>query len=130
MTANYGVQYQLSLATAPAAVGSPARHQRRQRPAVGIDSGTDGRPDARLQPGRQRSRQRYDFRNWTGDVGSAAEPGNPVSVTMNQARSITANYRRPVPAAAWRPTPGQRSGTERTSAGGSDRQLDRQRHRR
>ena len=38
------------------------------------------------------SGSRYDFRNWTGDVGSPPNAANPVSVTMNQARSITANY--------------------------------------
>ena len=38
------------------------------------------------------SGSRYDFRNWTGDVGSPPNASNPVSVTMSQARSITANY--------------------------------------
>jgi hypothetical protein len=35
---------------------------------------------------------RWRFTNWTGDVASPPNTSNPVSVTMNQARSITANY--------------------------------------
>ena len=36
---------------------------------------------------------RYDFRNWTGDVSSPPSTDNPVTVSMDQARSITAHYR-------------------------------------
>ena len=34
----------------------------------------------------------WRFANWTGDVLTPPNGSNPVSVTMNQARSITANY--------------------------------------
>ena len=37
--------------------------------------------------------QRWQFVNWTGDVSSSPNTNNPVSVTMDQARSIDANYK-------------------------------------
>lgn len=37
--------------------------------------------------------QRWQFVNWTGDVSSSPNTSNPVSVTMDQARSIDANYK-------------------------------------
>ena len=62
---------------------------------------------------------RYHFDNWTGDVGQRRRtPDNPVSVTMNQARSITANYSTQYKLSAWRPTR-RRSGRAHIS-GGSD----------
>src|SRR3989442_11023801 len=36
--------------------------------------------------------KRWSFGNWTGDVTLPPSTANPVSVTMNQARSITATY--------------------------------------
>src|SRR3989442_9852551 len=36
--------------------------------------------------------KRWSFGNWTGDVTLPPSTVNPVSVTMNQARSITATY--------------------------------------
>src|SRR5436305_11066111 len=35
---------------------------------------------------------RYDFRNFSGDVSPNPTTANPVSVTMNQARTVTGNY--------------------------------------
>ena len=49
------------------------------------------------------SGSRYDFRNWTRDVASPPNANNPVSVTMNQARSITANYSASSTSSAWPP---------------------------
>jgi hypothetical protein len=89
LTAGYLTQYQLSLATNPAAVAS-------SNISGGSDQGWyDGGTaltltaiqDVGAGPGT-----RYDFRNWSGDVASPPNSSNPVSVTMNQARSITANY--------------------------------------
>ena len=34
----------------------------------------------------------YTFQNWTGNVASPPNSTNPISVTMNQPRSVTANY--------------------------------------
>jgi hypothetical protein len=34
----------------------------------------------------------YTFQNWTGNVAGSPNVSNPVSVAMNQARSVTANY--------------------------------------
>ncbi len=34
----------------------------------------------------------YTFQNWTGNVASPPDSTNPISVTMNQPRSVTANY--------------------------------------
>ena len=36
--------------------------------------------------------KQWRFDNWTGDVTSSPNSSNPVSVTMDQPRSITANY--------------------------------------
>src|SRR4051794_26584291 len=96
ITANYQLQYQLSLATATNPATSPS--------AVALsnisggtngtwyDSGTILNLSATADVANGTG-SRYDFRNWTGDVATPPNTSNPVSVTMNQARSITANYR-------------------------------------
>jgi hypothetical protein len=94
ITANYQLQYQLTLATNTVNV-STSHLTPTPAGATGgwYDAGTSvsvaaDSPVAGGSPG-----SRYDFRNWTGDVASPPNSSNPVSVTMNQARSITANYR-------------------------------------
>src|SRR5947208_7499187 len=81
--------WELSLATNPNSVALSNLHG-------GSDGGwyDDGTvlslsADADVSNG---SGSRYDFRNWTGDVTGSPSTDNPVSVTMDQARSITANY--------------------------------------
>jgi hypothetical protein len=88
-TAGYGTQYKLSLATDPAAVGT----SNLTGLATGgwYDSGDTATITAAADVANG-SGSRYDFGNWTGDVSSPPNTSNPVSVTMNRARSITANY--------------------------------------
>jgi len=88
ITANYRLQYQLSLATNPAAVGTSHIHPSVSGPWYDNGTGLSLSADATVTTGGNT----YNFRNWTGDVASPPNTSNPVSVTMNQARSITANY--------------------------------------
>src|SRR5439155_364403 len=95
-SAKYRLQYQLSLATAtnPATRPSAVALSNITGGTNGqwIDSGTSVSLTAAAQVANGAG-SRYDFRNWTGDVASPPNAANPVSVTMDQARSITANYR-------------------------------------
>src|SRR5439155_1302259 len=96
ITANYRLQYQLSLATATNPATSPSAVALSNitggTNGQWIDSGTSVSLTAAAQVANGAG-SRYDFRNWTGDVASPPNAANPVSVTMDQARSITANYR-------------------------------------
>ena len=90
VTAAYGVQYQLSLATSPPAVGTT--HISGASDGSWHDSGASVSLTADANVDILAGSSRYHFDNWTGDVASPPNANNPVSVTMNQARSITANY--------------------------------------
>src|SRR5205814_3321381 len=94
--ANYRLQYQLTLATATNPVTSPSvvalSNISGGTNGQWIDSGTLVILTATPNPSNGAG-SRYDFRNWSGDVASPPNTANPVSVTMDQARSITANYR-------------------------------------
>jgi subtilisin family serine protease len=90
ISANYGVQYQLTLAITS---GVP-------NGLTNISGGTSGSfydvgtvlSLSGASPVVENASKQWAFRNWTGDVMSSPNTSNPVSVTMDQARSITANY--------------------------------------
>jgi hypothetical protein len=86
VTANYGAQYQLTLAITAGVTNGLAN----------ISGGTNGTfydagtgltltATASVAPA-------YTFKNWTGDVASSPNTSNPVSVTMSAPRSVSANY--------------------------------------
>jgi Divergent InlB B-repeat domain len=89
-TANYVHQFQLTLATAPAAIGTS--HISGGSNGDWYDSGTPLTLQADSPVAAGSLTSHYDFQNWTGDVSPNPTTANPVSVTMGQARSITANY--------------------------------------
>jgi hypothetical protein len=90
-TANYTKQFKLTLATNPGAVGvnnitaipTSADSFYNDGQSVELTAAATITVDANT---------RYKFKEWTGDLASSADTSNPVSVTMNQARSLTANY--------------------------------------
>ncbi|PPD58057.1 Calx-beta domain-containing protein [Dehalogenimonas etheniformans] len=90
ITANYGTQYQLTLAITE---GVPGNLSNVSGAVDGTwyDNGTALNLSA-ATPVADGSGKRWAFKNWTGDVSSSPNTSNPVSVTMNQARSITAKY--------------------------------------
>jgi uncharacterized repeat protein (TIGR01451 family) len=89
VTANYQLQYQLSLATNPVAVGTG--HISGASDGDWFDSGATVNLTAD-QDVANGAGSRYDFRNWSGGVPSSPNTSNPVTVTMSSARSVTANY--------------------------------------
>ena len=103
ITANYVVQYQRRLATNPAAVGTDPRSPAARRQL--LRQRRDGDLDRRRRPSPTRPASRYDFRNWTGDVACAAEPGEPGLGDDEPGPLDHGQLRRPVPA-----PPGDRSG--------------------
>ncbi|HZJ47317.1 MAG TPA: kelch repeat-containing protein [Pyrinomonadaceae bacterium] len=90
ITANYVAQYQLTLAVT---AGVPGGLGNITGGTSGnfYDSGTVLNLTA-ASPVADGPTKQWRFDNWTGDVTSPPNTSNPVSVTMNQARSITANY--------------------------------------
>ena len=108
ITANYVVQYQLSLATTPAAVGTSA-HQRGKRRRL-VRLGRDRHPDADAE-----RRQRQPARATTSATGASASPPTTLatSVSMTRTEEPDRQLRRPVPA-----QPGDRPG-----GGGHDAHL-------
>ncbi|HUG65966.1 MAG TPA: hypothetical protein VMK83_12170 [Gaiellaceae bacterium] len=86
VTGNYGTQYQLSLATDPAAVdlsniaGATDGSWHDAGSTVNLTATTPVAIDAT---------SRYRFDDWSGDASGST---NPVGVTMNAPRSVTANY--------------------------------------
>ncbi len=90
ITANYALQWQLTLAVTAGVPGGTAN----------ISGGTNGSfyNDGTVlsltaaTPVADGSGKQWAFKNWTGDVSSPPNAGNPVSVTMSAARSVTANY--------------------------------------
>jgi hypothetical protein len=89
LTANYIVQYQLTLAINSAEAG-----------LSNISGGTTGTfyddgtvlSLAATTPVIIDATSRYRFDKWSGDVAVANEGNNPLSVTMNAPKSLTANY--------------------------------------
>ena len=71
ITANYQLQYQLSLATAPAAVGTS--HISGASDGSWHDSGASARPTADANVDILAGSSRYHFDNYAGDVVNAAE---------------------------------------------------------
>jgi len=90
ITANYIEQYQLTLAIT-AGVPSGLTNIGGGTNGTFYDVGTNLTLTATTPVADGPSKQ-WRFDNWTGDVASSPNPSNPVSVIMNQARSITANY--------------------------------------
>jgi hypothetical protein len=88
VTGNYKTQWLLTLATNPAAVGTSHIHPSVSGPWYDNGTGLTLTADTAVTTGGNT----YNFRNWTGDVTSPPNTSNPISITMNQARSITANY--------------------------------------
>ena len=86
LTANYGVQYQLSLATAPAAVGTT--HISGASDGDWFDSGTTVNLSADLNVAKAAG-ERYHFANWSG---ASTDTTLATSVTMSAPKSLTANY--------------------------------------
>ncbi|MFB3915173.1 MAG: kelch repeat-containing protein [Terriglobales bacterium] len=92
VTANYVAQYQLTLATNPAAVGTSNITPSPTSSDGFYDDGTSVQLTAAAMVDIVAGSSRYKFKNWTGDVASPPSTNNPVSVTMDKARSVTANY--------------------------------------
>jgi hypothetical protein len=90
ITANYVKQYQLTLAIT---AGVPNGLANIAGGATGTfyDTGTI-LSLAATTPVMDGPDTKWRFDNWSGDVVSPPNSSNPVSVTMNQARSIAANY--------------------------------------
>jgi hypothetical protein len=90
VTANYVAQYQLTLAVTAGVPGGTSN----------ITGGTSGNfydtgtvlNLTAASPVADGPTKQWRFDNWTGDVPTPPNSTNPVSVTINQARSITANY--------------------------------------
>ena len=91
ITANYVVQWQLTLAVTAGVPGGPAANISGGMSGNFYDTGTlltlTGATPVADGPGKQ-----WRFNNWTGDVVPSPTGTNPVSVTMNAAKSVTANY--------------------------------------
>ena len=86
LTANYGVQYELSLATAPAAVGTS--HITGGSDGDWFDSGSTVNLTADLNVAKDTG-ERYHFSAWSG---ASTDTTVGTSVTMSAPRSLTANY--------------------------------------
>ena len=89
-TGAYGTQWLLTLATNPGGIGTG---HITPNPTSGdgfYDNGTSVTLTADTSATSGGSP--HVFQNWTGDVASPPNSTNPISVTMNQARSVTANY--------------------------------------
>ncbi len=91
ITGNYVAQWQLTLAVT-AGVPDGLSHIGGGATATFYDSGTVLSLSATTEIADGVG-QRWQFVNWTGDVSSSPNTNNPVSVTMDQARSIDANYK-------------------------------------
>ena len=91
ITGNYVAQWQLTLAVT-AGVPDGLSHIGGGATATFYDSGTVLSLSATTAIADGVG-QRWQFVNWTGDVSSSPSTSNPVSVTMDQARSIDANYK-------------------------------------
>ena len=90
ITGNYVAQHQLTLAITPGVPGGLSN----------IGGGTTGTfYDSGMElslsattPVADGSLKQWRFANWTGDVTASPNSTNPVSVVMDQPRSITTNY--------------------------------------
>jgi hypothetical protein len=87
VTGNYGTQFQLSLATSPAAVG--AGNISGASNGDWFDSGATVNLTAATPVLSLSGDSRYVFSDWSGDATGTA---NPAMVTMSAPRSVTANY--------------------------------------
>src|SRR5439155_1577278 len=85
----YTVQWQLSLATNPVGVGNAAISGASDGDWFNTGSSVTLTADQNVAIA---AGSRYDFRTWTGEVATPPNATNPITVVMNQARSITANY--------------------------------------
>ena len=90
VTGTYKTQYLLTLAITAGVPGGLSN-------ITGATSGTfyDAGTTFNLTaatPVAESATKQWRFDNWTGDVTSSPNSSNPVSVTMDQPRSITANY--------------------------------------
>jgi Galactose oxidase, central domain/Divergent InlB B-repeat domain len=90
ITGNYVAQWQLTL-TVTAGVPGGLSHIGGGATATFYDNGTLLSLSA-TTPIADGVGKRWQFVNWTGDVSSPPNTNNPVSVTMDQARSIDATY--------------------------------------
>ena len=88
LTANYGVQYQLTLATAPAAVGTA--HITGAATGDWFDSGSTVNVLADLNVAKATG-ERYHFSAWSG---ASTSTSLSTSVTMDAPKSLTANCNR------------------------------------
>src|SRR2546428_424428 len=91
ITATYTAQYQLTLAITAGVPGGTAANISGGTTGTFYDSGTVLSLTG-ATPVADGTGKRWSFGNWTGDVTLPPSTANPVSVTMNQARSITATY--------------------------------------
>ena len=88
LTANYGVQYLLTLNTSPAGVGSSNPSASPAGDSGWYDSGASVSVSATaIVP--KASGERYRFDHWSGDASGSS---NPVSVTMGAPKTVTAVY--------------------------------------
>ena len=85
LTANYGVQYQLTLATAP---GSGTAHITGAATGDWFDSGSTVNVSADLNVAKATG-ERYHFSAWSG---ASTSTSLSTSVTMDAPKSLTANY--------------------------------------
>jgi hypothetical protein len=90
LTANYSTQYLLTLATSPASLG--ASHISGGVSGNWYDDGTvlSLNPDDTVAGPSAGSRYRFD--HWTGDFPAGHASDDPLSLTMNAAKSLTAAY--------------------------------------
>jgi hypothetical protein len=90
ITANYQLQFQLTLATSPASLG--ASHISGGTSGNWYDDGTvlSLNPDDTVAGPSAGSRYRFD--HWTGDFPAGHASDDPLSLTMNAAKSLTAAY--------------------------------------
>jgi hypothetical protein len=82
VTANYGIQYQLSLATVPAAVGTDHIHGATDHDWFDAGTKVDVTADENVA---KAAGERYHFTGWSGDSSDG-------SVTMSAPKSVIADY--------------------------------------
>jgi hypothetical protein len=90
ITGNYVARFQLTLAITSGVPGGLSNISGGTNGTF-YDSGTELSLSA-TTPVADGTDKRWAFTNWTGDVAASPNSSNPVSVVMNQPRSIMANY--------------------------------------
>ena len=89
-TGAYSIQWLLTLATNPGGIGISNITPNPTSVDGYYNNGTSVSLSAATSASSGGSP--YTFQNWTGNVASPPNSTNPISVTMNQPRSVTANY--------------------------------------